>query len=150
MSEPKAEYKIEGMTEWQTLYSMRTPIEEYHPGIYFLFRGEEIVYVGKSLWATARVFVHQRDKDKDFDSFTILSFLAEQLDDKELEYICKFRPVYNNSLTANLTLKTKRGWATTLGIKVGVVGKHIRKNKILPYVILRGRSYYHRNDMGEL
>lgn len=150
MSEQQTEYKIEGMTEKQMLWEIRTPIEEYHPGIYFLFREDEIVYVGKSLWTMARVFVHQRDKDKDFDSFTILPFLVEQLDDKELEYICKFQPVYNKSLPPNQNIKPKHGWAAALGVKVGVIGRHIRKNKILPCATFRGRPYFHKNDMGAL
>lgn len=155
MTETKAEYRIQCRLEtieeqWRRLFDQRRPCQEYNPGIYFLFRGNDIVYVGKSLWAKERVFVHQRDKDKYFDSFTILPFLIEQLEDKELEYIFKFQPIYNKSLPPNQNIKPKHGWAAALGVKVGVIGRHIRKNKILPCATFKGRLYFHKNDMGAL
>ena len=155
MSEEQSLYRIEGRPptiheEIEALYFKRQPINGYAPGIYFLFNRDEIVYVGKSLWTMARIYSHERCKGKDFDSFTVLPFPAEQLDEKELEYICKFKPIYNTSLPPNPILKRKQGWATTLGIEVGVISKHIRKSKISPYVILRGRSYYLKTDMEAL
>ena len=148
MSEEQAGYKINDVVfsirdEWQLL-ELAHDVYEFQPGIYFLFKEREIVYVGKSLNTIARIYDHQRAKSKDFDAFAILPFPAEYIDELEIEYICKFTPKYNTALTVNDKVKSQRGWAVALGVKIGVVGKFIRKNKIHPYTVINGQKYYHK------
>lgn len=135
--------------EKQKFYDKRESLSEFQPGIYLLWKNDEIVYVGKSLWARARVYHHERDKNKEFDSFTIIPYPINILDIKEIEYICKFSPKYNQSITSSI-VKTKQGWAAFKTVKVGVIGRYIRKNKIEPFVILGERSYYHIDQLGGL
>jgi hypothetical protein len=133
--------------EYPEIYSKKQDLGEFTPGIYFLFQGDLIVYVGKSLHARIRVFDHQRAKSKKFDSYSIIPFPAEYLDEKEIKYICKFTPIYNGELPTNPILKTKQGWAASMGLKVGIIGSFIRRNKIIPAISLNGKSYYRKADL---
>lgn len=71
-------------------------------GIYFLFDGEEIVYVGQSKDVCRRVGNHRLKKrehePKTFDKFAFIQCDAEKIDEIETFYIAKFNPKYNNHL----------------------------------------------------
>lgn len=72
------------------------------PGIYFLIRGQEIVYVGKSSEdCTSRIQHHINSDKKKFDSFVILPVSEiSEIGKFESEYIFKFSPVYNKQLSS--------------------------------------------------
>ena len=72
--------------------------------VYFLFKGTQIVYVGKSCLGYERLYSHH--KDKDFDSYSYIICEQDEVDDLEAEYITKFNPLYNNGyLTKNAKYK---------------------------------------------
>lgn len=77
-------------------------------GIYFLIKGEEIVYVGQSTNIFYRVGQHEGVKD--FDTFTYLECDKEHLDLLEARYITKIKPKYNFNSLGNLVLPISKGF----------------------------------------
>lgn len=63
-------------------------------GIYFLINEDEIVYVGKSVDLHRRVAEHYAHW-KQFDCYTYIACLPEQLDQLERHYIRDLRPSLN-------------------------------------------------------
>jgi len=61
--------------------------------IYFLIRGNDIVYIGQTKVGLSRVLVHASDKA--FDSFFSIDCPEAQLDEMESRYIKKFAPLHN-------------------------------------------------------
>lgn len=72
-----------------TARATRPPVE---CGIYFLVRSDEIVYVGQSVNAAARVAVHARDEGKLFDRWMLLPCEPCNLDLMESFYIHRLQP----------------------------------------------------------
>lgn len=79
------------------LFSSSFKLEGNCSGIYFLFDGDELVYIGKGWNCLLRVAEHTRkDSDKSFNSWSYIP-----IDDKneycrlEKELIKKFSPKYN-------------------------------------------------------
>lgn len=62
-------------------------------GIYFLWYGDTLVYIGQSSNGTSRIMDHK--KDKLFDSWYWIPVVEKYLDDVEYFYIEKFKPEYN-------------------------------------------------------
>jgi hypothetical protein len=74
------------------------PRDRAVPGIYFLIRGTEIVYVGQSKNLPVRIQQHRRKNGMEFDRFTVYPCAASLLDKMEQHYIAMFRPPYNGSM----------------------------------------------------
>ncbi len=82
--------------------------------IYFLYKGEEIVYIGQSINMFSRLFQHIAEKIKEFDSLRYMEVPELiDLDNLEKHLIIKYRPVYN------------------VYIKFGHDSKQLRNNKEL-------------------
>lgn len=60
-------------------------------GIYFLIRGQEVVYVGQSLDMLHRIARHRRE-GRAFDRYACLECKPEKLDELESHYIAAFAP----------------------------------------------------------
>lgn len=75
-------------------------------GIYFLFDGDEIVYVGQSKNVWKRLAQHS--KDKLFNGYTVLSCDPASLDDIEKHYIKEFSPKYNQQHLTKEEAKHRR------------------------------------------
>ena len=69
--------------------------------IYFLFDGDEIVYVGQCKNGILRINEHSASKGKKFDSYCYIECDKRKLNQTEFEYIVKFAPKYNKSLPPN-------------------------------------------------
>lgn len=69
------------------------PFAPAFPGVYLLYRGDEVVYVGRSLNVSSRVPQHQVDKE--FDRAQALPCDPEELDTLEALLIYAFEPQYN-------------------------------------------------------
>lgn len=67
------------------------------PGIYFLVRQGEVVYVGQSINVHARVWQHKQAR-KDFDAFTYVKCERDSLDALESLYIHTLRPRLNGDM----------------------------------------------------
>lgn len=66
-------------------------------GIYFLFKGDEIVYVGQSLNIFHRVEGHKAEGSKEFDSACFFECPVDKLDEYEIIAIRALAPKYNKA-----------------------------------------------------
>ncbi len=70
------------------------------PIVYFLFQGDEIVYIGSSINGIIRITNHY--KTKLFDSFSTLECDADDCRALEFKYILKYQPKFNiNAIMPN-------------------------------------------------
>jgi hypothetical protein len=73
-------------------------LPEYNRGIYFLFNGGKLVYIGKSEIGVQRILQH---KDKEFDSYKFLDlpeYSKTQILEFETILIAIFNPPYNRQM----------------------------------------------------
>jgi len=80
-------------THSQSVHSLTPKI----PGVYFLFYGQEIVYVGQSTHVPERVATHVCERKMKFDRVTYLALPTSELFSEEARYISMFRPKYNKT-----------------------------------------------------
>ena len=73
----------------------RFPMKAVFCGVYFLFNGDECVYVGKSANVHTRVTDHAFAGSKDFDSYAWVPCSVVDVDRWELYYIKLLSPRYN-------------------------------------------------------
>lgn len=71
----------------------RRPDTPARCGVYFLYKGSECVYVGKSTHVDDRVADHRRIKD--FDAYSWMPVEPESLAVVEMSFIAVLRPRYN-------------------------------------------------------
>ena len=64
--------------------------------VYFLIKNDEVIYVGKTIQGISRPLSHN---DKDFDSFYMINCKDNELDIKEVEMICKYKPKFNKGIS---------------------------------------------------
>jgi len=65
-------------------------------GIYFLFKNENVVYVGKSAYCiNSRILSHKKNKDFDRVCFINIKPYFSNIDIAEYVYINIFNPIYN-------------------------------------------------------
>lgn len=68
-------------------------------GIYFLFDGDELVYIGQSRDIVLRLFQHSRPRyaapAKRFTTYAWVECEPDELNALELAYLAKFRPALN-------------------------------------------------------
>lgn len=73
--------------------------------IYFLLDDEnEVLYVGQTTQGMSRIYQH---KDKEFSKVYIILCEEEYLNEVELEYIEKYKPIYNSSGLIEHRMKVK-------------------------------------------
>lgn len=83
----------ESISNISTLRQM--PKHGYQPGVYFLCKGDEVVYVGQSTSPSGRIAQHTNDKLKDFDRVYLLPTPLSELNDMEAAFIHHLKPVLN-------------------------------------------------------
>ena len=66
-------------------------------GVYFLFDGDEMVYIGQSRDILLRLRVHEADATKPFDRWAYVDVPEKDLMDVEARYIRMFQPPYNRT-----------------------------------------------------
>ena len=69
-------------------------------GVYFLFKGEEIVYVGRSINILNRLGAHDGEGSKDWDSFACVSCDEKYHGVTEALFIAAYQPRYNKESRA--------------------------------------------------
>lgn len=114
-------------------------------GIYYLIKGDEIVYVGQARNIFSRISTHIMEKEKDFDYCTVISIPYENLSEVETEEIFKHRPIYNTNIPRNNIYKTFKQLLPILGMSVHQLRKFIITHKIEP-VALGGLVFYKISD----
>lgn len=71
--------------------------EPFYPaGIYFLVKGEEVIYAGQSVCPIARVIGHRAEGIKEFDYAVFLPVPKERLDEVEGAFIRVLKPPLNS------------------------------------------------------
>jgi hypothetical protein len=64
-------------------------------GVYFLCKGNEVLYVGQSTNIGNRVTTHAAESTKDHDKVFFLRLPASQLAEVESRFIASLKPVHN-------------------------------------------------------
>jgi hypothetical protein len=77
----------------ESIRANRAPFPFSGPAVYFLWKGEELIYIGQAVNLFARVAVHLRDKE--FDSFSYVSCKLEELSELERRAILLWQPTLN-------------------------------------------------------
>jgi len=87
-------------------------------GVYFLFDGNECIYVGQSRHVHVRVREHRTNNSakKTFDSYAFLPVALKDLDAIEAHYIALMRPRLNDSL--NPDRPRSKSWRSVLQKKL--------------------------------
>tara|TARA_X000001036_G_C20140235_1_gene586998 strand:- start:107 stop:472 length:366 start_codon:yes stop_codon:yes gene_type:complete len=83
----------------EELRKIRKPIKK-RSGVYFLFDGDELIYIGQTINEYQRVAGHFNDKI--FDSYTFMPCLKEELNTIESVYIDHFKPKLNGRPLTNI------------------------------------------------
>jgi len=101
--------KRAGVVPDEIMYLPRIDAHNGAIGIYFLFKGNECVYVGQSTQVHVRVREHRtkRNKSKDFDTYSWIPVPADKLDSLELHYIETIQPKLNSAGGELLKLKRR-------------------------------------------
>jgi len=73
-------------------------------GVYFLYDGNKLVYIGQSIDIRGRIMTHVREERKNFDKVFFINCHVNQLIEIETALIKYFNPYYNQ-----LTAKDKNG-----------------------------------------
>lgn len=77
-------------------------------GVYFLYQGDEIVYVGQANHVYSRVGEHKKAGKILFDSFSFISLNGRDADDLESKYILKLQPEHNAVVPLYVNITTLR------------------------------------------
>ena len=107
----------------------RKTIKKKKPGIYLLFDGDEVVYVGKSKAPDQRIQTHLLSTKKIFDSYSIIPANEEDLNSLETKYIFEYCPKYNKSLPGKKNL-------------VGSISPKTKNQKIIVQCIILDNKLY--------
>jgi hypothetical protein len=79
------------------------------PGVYFLWKGDTVVYVGQSKNVTERILQHIHDRTKSFDGISFIPCGPSALLNKERFFIRALLPIHNRCGVANSVRKTWEG-----------------------------------------
>jgi hypothetical protein len=102
MKPPRIMKKIE-----EEILANKRMVETRTGCIYFLFQGDELVYIGKSTHGLYRLYQHCTDKV--FDSYSYILCDDEDLDKTEARYICSYKPRLNKAVPIVRFDKSKHG-----------------------------------------
>lgn len=92
-------------------------------GIYFLYRGLELVYIGQTVNLFRRIGQHLDDKTKEFDSYKFLEINGNiNLMKIEIFLIKRFQPTYNKARKKTYTREVRN--------KYQLERYHENKNKV--------------------
>jgi hypothetical protein len=77
----------------EAIRANRAPFPFSGPAVYFLWRGDELVYIGQAVNLFARVATHLRDKE--FDGFSYVPCALQELNELERRAILMWQPTLN-------------------------------------------------------
>lgn len=84
---------------WREIMQISKPKKElFKPGIYFLIRKDEIVYVGRSSSIARRILQHHAKRRIEFDRYAYLIWKPEEIAELERHFIWKFVPRCNTAM----------------------------------------------------
>lgn len=83
---------------WNVPNLQQMPKHGYQPGIYFLCKGEDVVYVGQSVTPSSRIATHSQDANKDFDRVYLLPVPESELNNVEAAFIHHIKPAQQGGI----------------------------------------------------
>jgi len=126
----------------EDIFGGSNPIKDvFFPGVYYLIKDKEVVYVGKSMNVYGRISVHISERTKDFDRFYVRPCKQNELSDLELKEILRFQPRYNASLPSNDRWFNARQLKDILNLN-GVQIKKIIREKGIKGLFVCGNTYF--------
>ena len=117
-------------------------------GIYYLFKENEVVYVGQSMLCEKRIMSHLNSKD--FDEYATREIMFEGLDETEATEIIRCQPKYNKKIHKNKLIVSLKGFLkekngkTPCGVKKRL--EKIYSEGVEP-INFKGYSYFKRKDL---
>jgi hypothetical protein len=118
------------------------------PGIYYLLRDYDIVYVGQAIDIDKRIKDHVREGIKKFDSYYYQYCPVMALDDLEAMAICKYQPEYNVTIPKNNYIMRQPELAGRVGaLTQEDVSEIISTNNIKPVWIQGDIKYYDEREI---
>lgn len=96
-------------------YLQQLPKYGYQPGVYFLCKGAEVVYVGQSVTPSSRVGAHTNDRQKDFDRVYLLPVPKSELDNVEAAFIHHLRPAQQGGIKSGRSTPVSPGMTRPMG-----------------------------------
>ncbi len=70
-------------------------------GIYFLFKKNRVIYIGKSNKLISRLFTHCKNVDIDFDEISYIKCNDKECNIGEVLYIDHYKPIENKEFITN-------------------------------------------------
>lgn len=126
--------------EYQLLLANRKPINEaFRSMIYFLFDGDELVYIGQSRYGISRVQAHIELKA--FTHYTWIPCPVHLLNNTEAYYILQFKPKYNLSLPGNEVYKTPKEAARMYSMTISEARERVTNFDDIPVHGIGGSEY---------
>ena len=92
-------YSLQDIQQLSRVFFEVPPIvrPDGHGWIYFLFKNNEVVYVGQTIKNSPLSRIGDHFNGKDFDSLAFIAVPVEDLSEYELRYIKHFNPVFNKT-----------------------------------------------------
>lgn len=118
---------------------------QFGTGIYYLLRGNRVVYIGQSTCIINRVSNHFVARKKRFDRFTYMNAPTHMLNELELKEIITYNPEYNKSLPRN-NIYASMGMLKARFRKTGFELRDIIKANGIGSMRALGRKYYYLHE----
>ena len=125
-------------------------IPDSQVGIYILWNDNEAVYVGQSTNIHYRLSQHYNDGKKEFDSYSLIPKMKDDLDSAEKYYIMLLKPKYNKIVPDFVTINTLLGRVkgfSNYNINMKEVRKAI-KDLNIPSFDFKGVDLYDKDKAG--
>lgn len=99
-------------------------------GVYFLFRGKQLMFVGYAVDVMVRIGQHWAKREIDFDSYNIVECDLEAIALVAAHFIAKYRPPLNQVLPAQPVYKTVKQLRFELDVGAIEIKRWIKEREI--------------------
>jgi len=136
------------VTNEQQILLSAQPVKFPDPkcGIYFLIKDQKVVYIGKSTNIDGRILQHSASKD--FDAFSWVPYMEDQLCEMEPEYIMHYKPLLNQRIPKSRFM-SKASIKKEFNVHMGKAKRVLKLNGASEYSF-NGMVYYDRNEVSEI
>lgn len=117
------------------------------PGIYYLYNGDFLVYIGKGENVIERILARKREGRFFFDGYTISQVPPKNLDRVYAEELLKYNPPANFDYPAPVTsYRTMEQLKAELGMGAVAIKKLIKEHGAEP-IVYNNAVYYNIEDL---
>lgn len=128
----EAFFIVPTMSKEEILQLPRHQKPEVICGIYFLFRGDEVVYIGQSIAVLGRVSQHVKEEVKIFDSYAFVEYDYRDLDRVEAFLIGKFDPEYNATIPPGQGYLSAHQWTRHFQVPPSLILNFAQQTRLMP------------------